>query len=55
MSFSINTVTVVQGTGTYVKESVLEVSYTLVADNEHATDTFDAEAQFTQVAIELIR
>jgi len=46
MGITISNVSVVQGTGAYVKESVLEVSYTLAADGANAAHTFDLEAQF---------
>lgn len=45
MGITVSNVTVVQGTGTYVKESVLEVSYTLAADGSNAAHTFDMKAQ----------
>lgn len=47
MAITISGVTVVQGTGTYVKESVLEVTYTLAADGVNSGHAFNLEAQIS--------
>jgi len=45
MAITVSNITVVQGTGTYVDESVLEVNYTVAATGVDATGTFDMSAQ----------
>jgi hypothetical protein len=46
MGIIVSAISVVQGTGSYVKQSVLEVTYTLAADGANADHLFDLEAQF---------
>lgn len=46
MSITVSSISVVQGTGSYVMQSVLEVTYTLAADGSNADHLFDLEAQF---------
>src|ERR1035437_7383039 len=46
MGITISGVSIVQGTGVYVPDSVLEVSYTLAADGINLGHAFDIEAQF---------
>jgi len=47
MSITVSNVVATQGTGTYAKESVLEVTFTIAADGGNTGHTFTADAQIS--------